>query len=166
MPYKVQFVGLVCFLRERGGRIALLPDGRTPGHDIDPHYGSIIVEPASVQEATGWEGVDGVGPGTFPLDGCEVVLQSADAPGTLDTSEHLLPQLRDIDPHFEIDPARAQTVARLHVRQGTLKARLVPGGSALISELDVAHDGLIEIRVQPDDGAPVRTITAAPRTEI
>lgn len=166
MPYTVQFVGLVCFLRDRGGRIALLPDGRTPDDNIDPHYGSIVVEPTTVQKTTGWDNVEGVGPGTFPLDGCDLTIQNADVPGTLDASEHRLPQLRDIDPNFEIDPARAQTVAKLQVRQGTLKARLIPGGSAIISELDVQHDGPIEITVQPDDGSPARTITVAPGTEI
>jgi hypothetical protein len=166
MPYTVQFVGLVCFLRERGGRLALLPDGREPGEGIDPHYGSIVVAPKSVQKTDGWDGVKGVGPGTFPLDGCDVVIQDADTPGTLDTTDHVLPQLREINSNFKIDPARAKTVAKVRIRQGTLKARLVPGGTALISQLDVPHDGSIEIKVRLDNGLGERTITLAPGTEI
>jgi hypothetical protein len=166
MPYTVQFVGLVCFLRERGGRLALLPDGRDPENGIAPHFGSIIVAPEAVQNADGWNGMNGSKPGNFPLDGCEVVIESADAPGVLDTAGHQLPQLRERNPDFEIDPARAQTVARLHIRQGTLTSHRIPGGEALISQLDVLHDGPISIRVKPDDGSDERTIILAPGTEI
>jgi hypothetical protein len=166
MPYTVQFVGLVCFLRVRDGRLALLPDGRTPEPGIDAHYGAIVVDPKSVQDAQGWEKVTGAGNGRFPLEGCEVVIQAADAPGPQDAAEHNLPQLRKSNPDFEIDPDRAQTVAKVHIRQGTLKSHLVPGGTALISQLDVPHDGPIEIRVKPDDGASERTITLTAGTEI
>jgi hypothetical protein len=168
MPYTVQFVGLVCFFRERGGRRALLPDGRNPDGGIDPHYGSIVVAPGSIQKIEGWNGVEGINAGTFPLEPCEIVIQEADTPGLLDTSSHdgLLPQLRQIDPNFEIDPARAQTIAKLRVRQGKLTVRSVPGGTALISQLDVPHDGPIDIVVRPDDGSSERKITLAPGTEI
>jgi len=169
MPYTVQFVGLVCFFREQGGRRALLPDGRKPDGGIDPHYGSIVVAPGSIQKIEGWAGVEGVDTGTFPLDEpCEIVIQGADTPGTLDTSSHdgHLPQLRQINANFEIDPARAQTIAKLRIRQGRLTVRSVPGGTALISQLDVPHDGPIDIVIRPDDGSPERKIMLAPETEI
>ena len=54
MPYQVQFVGLVCFYRERGARLALLPDGRLPDDGIEPHQASIMVDPDSVEASNGW----------------------------------------------------------------------------------------------------------------
>src|ERR1700686_56691 len=100
MPYTVQFVGLVCFYRERGGRQALLPDGRNPGAGLDPHIASIIVAPGAVENATGWNGDSAVS-GRFTLPPSIVTLEGVDRPGKLDTSGHddRLPQLRRIDPN-------------------------------------------------------------------
>lgn len=167
MPYTVQFVGLVCFYRDpSGGRLALLPDGRDPGPGIDPHHGSIVIAPQSIQKTSGWEGVEGAAAGTFPLAGCEVVLEGAEAPGVLDAKDHSLPELRKLNPEFEIDPAHAQTVAKVPIRRGKLTAHLIPGGGAAISQLDVPHDGPITITVKPDGGGPARTIVVKPGTEI
>lgn len=166
MSYNVQFVGLVCFLRENGGRHLLLPDGRDPGDGIEPHYASIAVAPGSVMGASGWE--DDTADGTFELPPCSVSIEGSDVPGNLDTREHdgLLPELRRLDPNFEIDPERAQTIATLHVRQGSLHAYTIPGGSAIISELRVPHDGPIRIKVTPRDGSRERSIELKPGTEI
>lgn len=164
MPYKVQFVGLVCFLRERGGRRALLPDGRNPGDGIDPHYASIVVAPNAVDDAAGWNG--DASNGTFRLPPCAISIEGADVAGALEAGEHRLPELRAIDPNFEIDPETADTIAQLQLRQGTLKSFRVPGGDALISQLDVPHDGSIQIAVTPKDGSPQRTIRLAAGTEI
>jgi hypothetical protein len=160
-------VGLVCFFREPGGRLALLPDGRNPGNGIDPHYGSIVVATDAVEERSDWNPVAGVGLLSFPLSPCEIVLEGADVPGALDTSNHRdLPQLRQIDSRFEIDPAQAQTVAKLRIRRGTLTAYAIPGGTAAISQLEVPHDGPIRITMIPDDGSPERSIVVKPGTEI
>ena len=166
--YTVQFVGLVCFLREQGGRRVLLPDGRSPGDGIDPHYASIVVDAAAVQEAVGWNG-DAIAPGTFRLPPCWLSLEGSEPEnGVLDTSAHhgRLPELRAIDPNFEIDPETAGTIAQLRIRQGTLKAFRIPGGTALISQLDVPHEGPVQITVTPRDGSTPRTIRVAPGTEI
>lgn len=164
MPYKVQFVGLVCFLRERGGRRVLLPDGRNPGDGIDPHYAAIVVAPDSVETATGWNG--DASDGTFRLPPCSISIQAADIEGVLDAGDHVLPELRAIDPNFEIDPQTADTIAQLQLRQGTLKSFRIPGGDALISELAVPHDGSVQITVTPKDGSAERTIRVAAGTEI
>jgi hypothetical protein len=168
MPYSVQFVGLVCFYRELGGRLALLPDGRNPGKGIDPHYGSLVVAADSIEEAetANWVGVKGVRDITFPLVPCHLIIEGADVDGALDTTGHVLPQLRDIDKNFEIDPPRAKTIAQIRIRQGTLTSYLIPGGAAAMSQLDVAHDGPIRIKMKPDDGSPECTIVAKPGTEI
>jgi hypothetical protein len=167
MPYTVQFVGLVCFLRESGGRRLLMPDGRNPGDGIDPHFGSIVVAPESIEAATGWNG-DAIAPGTFRLPPCWLSFEGADTPGPLDVSAHqgMLPELRAIDHNFEIDPNNADTIAQLQVKRGTLTAYKVPGGDAIISQLDVPHDGSVTINVTPRDGSPQRTLRVAAGTEI
>ncbi len=167
MPYKVQFVGLVCFLREQGGRRVLLPDGRNPDNGIDPHYASVVVNAAAVEESTGWNG-DVIKPGMFRLPPCWLSIEGVDTGGTFDAANHygVLPELRDIDSNFEIDPAQAQTIAQLQIKQGTLAAYRIPGGDALISQLDVPHDGSITVTVTPRDGSPQRTIRFAAGTEI
>lgn len=169
MSYSVQFVGLVCFYRERGGRLALLPDGRDPGPGIEPHDGSIVVDPAAIEEANGWGDGEDVQSGTFRLSPCEITIDGAADAGALNTEEHegRLPQLRQIDPNFEIDPAKAKTIAKMRIRNGTLTAYLIPGsGTAVMSQLDVDHDGPIDVVVKPDDGSSLRTIRLKPGTEI
>lgn len=170
MPYKVQFLGLVCFYRDGNDRQALLPDGRDPGPGIDPHYASILVEPDAVDSGgtSGWPVNADTERGIYELPPCSISIETADVPGTLDTSAHdgVLPQLRQIDPNFEIDPDRAQTIARLSIRQGALSARCVPGGEALMSQLVVPHEGPITVTVTPIDSSPTRTLRLAPETEI
>lgn len=166
MPYKVQFVGLVCFYRQNGSRLALLPDGRHPD-GIDPHYASIVIHEDWVDADDGWENVQREG-GVYPLeDPCEVIFEGADAAGTLDVSAHegKLPQLAQLARNFEIDPATARTIARVPIRQGQLTAHLIPQGSAVVSQLLVPHDASITITVKFNDG-PVRTIRARPDAEI
>lgn len=168
MSYKVQFIGLVCFYRENGGRLALLPDGRQPDAGIDPHHASIVVHPDSIVNADGWDDVDRDEEGVFPLSSpCTVTIEDADAPGALDVSGHdnKLPHLRQIDPNFEIDPDRAQTIARMRISRGTLKAYHVPDGRAVVSELVVPHDGDVTISVATQDGA-TRSIRVQAGTEI
>jgi len=166
MPYKVQFSGLVCFYRLQGARLALLPDGRNPGNGIDPHYASIVIHEDWIEDESGWEGVQRDEGGVFPLEPCEVVFEGADTAGDLDVSEHALPQLRQIDPNFEIDPATAATIARVNIRQGKLTSHLMPQGTAVVSQLEVPHDGSITITVKPDDGSPQRSIRARAGAEI
>jgi hypothetical protein len=168
MPYTVQFVGLVCFYRTGGARLALLPDGREPGDGIEPHYGSIQVAPEDVLSAEGWNGSADLARAMFTLPPCVIAMEGADASGTLDTTAHdgALPQLRQIDPDFEIDPENAETIARIPLRNGVLRAYRVPGGSAAISQLDVPHDGEILITVTPRDGSTARTLRLRPGTEV
>lgn len=168
MPYTVQFVGLACFYREAGGHQVLLPDGRQPDDGIEPHYASVIVEPAAVDGSDGWEGDENAQRGVFGLDPCSITIDSAGSDGVLDTSNHdgLLPQLRQLAPNFDIDPGTAQTIARIRLRNGALAAYRIPGGDALISQLDVPHDGPITVTVNSDEGGSVRTIRLKPGTEI
>ena len=167
MSYTVQFVGLVCFLRDNGGRKVLLPDGRNPGEEVEPHDASIVVAPEAVEDAPGWP-EEAAKRGEFVLDPCSISIDEADARGVLDTSSHdgRLPELRRIDPAFTIDLATAQTIARLDIRRGALRAYRIPGGTAVISQLDVPHDGPIVISITPSKGGQQRLIRLRPGTEI
>lgn len=168
MSYKVQFVGLVCFYREHGTRLALLPDGRIPPAGIDPHYASIVVHPDMIENVSGWDDVEITDYGVYPLDPCEVIFEGADVPGLLDVSKHEhLPQLRQIDPDFEIDPQRAQTIAKVRISQGKLTAHLIPDGHAVVSQLEVEHGGPnVTITIRPDGQSVERTIRVKPAAEI
>src|SRR5260370_4677070 len=168
MVYSVQFVGLACFVRGQDDRFVMLPDGRNPGDGIEPHFASIVVDGAAVESAPGGEDGAALSEGVCMLLPCSIKIQAAGDSGTLDTSAHdgRLPELRRIDPNFIIDRDRAETIATIDIRQGTLTAYQIPGGTALISQLDVQHDGSITIDVVPRDGSPSRSIQLAAGTEI
>ncbi|HWW61248.1 MAG TPA: hypothetical protein VN181_07770, partial [Thermoanaerobaculia bacterium] len=79
-------------------------------------------------------------------------------------------RLPAVSPGFSIDPAAAQTIARIPIRQGTLTTFRYPGTddvpeASLITQLDVGHDGNIHITVTPNAGA-VRTIELQAGSEI
>lgn len=168
MSYKVQFVGLVCFYRERGGRQVLLPDGRNPGPGTDPHYPKILIDPKALLASSGWQSDEDTAEGIYEIPPAWVSFEGTEEPGALDLSKHdgLLPQLRQFAPQFEIDPDAAQSVARLRIRRGQLSAHVVPGGSAVMSQLIVPHDGPITVTVRPTDGSETRTLRLFPGTEI
>jgi len=167
MPYKVNFVGLVCFYREQGARLVLLPDGEMPPPGIDPHHASIIVAPEDVEAASGWKANADTERGVYMLPRCTIAIEGTDTPGTLDTGDHdgRLPQLKQINSAFVIDPQQAQTSARLSIRQGTLSAHTIPGGSAAMSQLQVPHEGPITVTVISSEGL-TSTLRLAPGTEI
>jgi hypothetical protein len=170
MSYKVYFLGLVCFYRVRGGRLALLPDGTTPPAGVDPHYPSIIVAPEAIEDAQGWgsNASTDTERGIFFLPHCTISMDGMEGTGELDVSQHegALPQLRQINSNFEIDPERAQTSARLTLRQGTLTAHAIPGGEALISQLVIPHESSFTITVTPTDGSSPRTLRLQGGTEV
>jgi hypothetical protein len=172
MPYQVQFVGLVCFYKDGRSRQALLPDGREPGHGIEPHAGSVEVDPKCVIEAAGWGVSKDTEHGRYLLPPCSIVIEGAEADsshsGDLDTSQHegRLPMLSAIDRNFEIDPDRAETIARVRIQRGVLAAYRIPGGTASISQLQIPHDGEIHIRVLPRDDSPERRLLLKPGTEV
>lgn len=168
MSYTVQFVGLVCFLRDHSGRKVLLPDGSSGYKGVEAHQGKIYVASNAVEAAQGWPDAAAVKRGEFLLDQpCTISLPAVGQAGSFETSQHdgKLPELRKMKPEFVIDVDKAHTIARLDIRQGKLRAFRIPGGTAAISQLDVAHDGPIEVLVTLDSGA-TRSIRLKPGTEI
>ena len=166
MSYKVQFLGLVCFFRDGEGRLAMLPDGREPGAGIDPHHAAIAVDPAAIVSSSEWD-AESLKMGIFRLPPCAITIDGLDSPGTLDTTAHdgLLPRLGRLNRDFAIEPAAAQTIATMPIRRGILTAYRVPTGTAVMSELEVPHDGEIQITVMPRQGES-RHLRVKPGTEI
>lgn len=173
MPYTVQFVGVVCFFRQNGSRVALMPDGR----DFDPqHEVRIVVNPRRIIPGgtSGWNRnrADELR-GIFRLPRCTVRMSGIDQAGPLNSSaqDPFLPRLQVLNPAFQIDPASPGIAATMNIRQGTLGAFLYPGAdptptTSVISQLDVNHDGPITITVTPETAGGVRTIQLRPGTEI
>ncbi len=162
MSYKVQFLGLVCFYREQVGLLAMLPDGQKPGAGIDPHYASIAVDPDAILDASGWD-AQSRETGMFRLPPCAISIDGLETHGVLDTSaqEDHLPRLGRINRNFHIDPVSAQTIATVPIRQGILTAYLVPGGTAVMSQLEVPHVGDIRIIVNLREGLPRHILVRA-----
>src|SRR4051812_41583567 len=99
MRYLVDFVGLVYFHRDNGGRLAMLPDGRRSEPE---HKARIVVAPGAInnEETLGWRR----GPidrrlGQFTLPPCTISLPGAEG-GKLDTTAHdgKLPRLPQLFP--------------------------------------------------------------------
>jgi hypothetical protein len=180
MPYIVQFVGLTYFQRltpefEGDGRRALLPDGRFPAPDIQPHLATISVRSEDIRSVDGWydrEITFDKQETEFSFPPSTITFQGADVPGAFDGKDlgPRIPQLQKIDPNFRVD-ANANWIANILIRQGKIEALRLPGlpddGSAqLLAELIVPHDDEITITVTPKKGWPVRTIVLNPGSEI
>lgn len=171
MPYTVQFVGVICFLRQNGGRLAMMADGRrfTPRH-----VARIELRRADIRSESGWTRSPlQVRRGQFVLPQCSLTIEGADQRGAFDATQQELhlPRLQVLENSFQIDPAAARTVATIPIRQGTLRAFRYPASPDLphisvISELTVPHDGTITVTATPRNGAPPQTILLEPGTEI
>jgi hypothetical protein len=173
MPYKIQFVGLVCFFDPGTGRIALLPDGRGSS---PKHTARIAIDKpkTEVKASTGkWPNTNGeVAKGDFVLDEpCEIELSGVNTGGSFGTSGHgkRLSKLTDSNRKFRIDPAKAKAIARVTITNGTLNEFRYPGtddtqDASLISELTVPHNADIEITVKFK--SETRTITLKAGTEV
>ncbi|HJW92502.1 MAG TPA: hypothetical protein VJ901_02690 [Thermoanaerobaculia bacterium] len=160
MPYQVQFVGLVCFFNEPGGKRALLPDGRNPGKDVMPHAASIVIDdPAKIiRDRTTGLSDEQITSGEFVLSQHSILhLSGAEAGGAFDPTDldATLPNLSDVDNDVRIDPAKA--IAQVPINTGTLAPFRFPGTpddgtAALITQLKLKYDGEITITVEPHGG--------------
>jgi hypothetical protein len=178
MPYTLQFIGLAHFIKSRsGGMRVLLPDG-TNYRQIAPHRASISVQRDAVRASKGWRDgeIDTDASQTeFWFPPSTLHFEAADERGKIASSKLLpfLPSLKRSNPDIRIDPERAHTIADITFQQGRFQAFRYPGGkddgkSALVVQVELPHDGVINIKVVPkrwSDGG-VRTIRLAPGTEI
>lgn len=179
MPYKVQFVGLVCFVKYKGAVHALMPNGRHPPHGITRHMAFIVVERSKINEyATRWPAGERVDQGAvltrFWFPPSQIDLDGIDTPGDLRTADQdaRLPRLSLYPNHVRIDPYRAPAIGQVPIRRGHLAVYRRPGSeddgkAALISELDVSdHHDEITVRVKPHCSPNTRTIVLEAGTEI
>jgi hypothetical protein len=174
MPYTVQFVGLVCFFREQDGWRALLPEGSGSN---PPHVASITVNHGTVLHYGGWrreEITEDEHAIDFIFPPSRIVLESVERYDALDHGNRVyqrLPVLRYTGQPVTIDPSTAVTVGEILLRNGRMESFRVPGSeddgtAAMITQLDVPHDGTITVVATPNDGSQIRTLTVAPATEI
>jgi hypothetical protein len=172
--YELLFVGLICFKNDKPGiRPVLLPDGRSPGGDIEPHYPYVVVDPEFVVEHRGWEKDDQevqdfITEGLFRLPPCTLHVSGIDGKEPLDTKQHdvNIPSLLDADPKARLS-LQPNAVVRLTITSGMLQAFRRPGLNeedrrsgdvAAVALLSVNHPG--EIRVTVDGGKRVIHVRA------
>jgi hypothetical protein len=160
MAYKVDFVGLVCFFAQGDRRTALAPDGRDPGPGVAPHRARLIIESAQFMSATDWPSTDDGEIMTFAID-APVVLSISGADGAgVNAAQHdeLTPRLSS-DRSLQVDLANAETIFRLTIGAGTLRAFQLELG--VISQWEVTdHQGEVTIT------AGARSLTVREGTEI
>lgn len=177
MGFVVDFLGLIYFLHEGDSRLALLPNGTSPGKgDPAPHFASFFIETARVTGDKWWptqtnpklveKGVTEyriAKPSTITITGISETLRGAGIM-PLNTNDHegVLPKLKDMNSAFDVVPKKADTIARLRIRQGTMVALQYAGSVA--SRLTVNHAGPITITARSADG--VKTIDLKEGTEI
>lgn len=175
MAYHVVCVGLVCLVREEGGgRLFMMPDGRTPEQDVDPHFPRMWVEASRITDSFGWaSGVQLVGNmARFDLPKCEIEFVGAnqEPPATLDIDESGLPRLHTLDSNSVIDPATAAAVVKFTVRRGRLNVFRMPGDNddddsvPVVSRFEIPDDAPVRIIVRPVDGTDERELELLPGT--
>jgi hypothetical protein len=170
--YKIDFIGLVCFVDRGDTRLAYFPDGTNmPG--IPVHDARITVpsstpggEP-SVLDADwgGWLDHDDSRIRIFGVqESVDLEISGLDGSG-VDALLHdqLTPPL-SADNSLLVDEENAITIARLTIKAGTLAA--LEFEDSMVSQLTVPHDREIKITATSRVDGTVRTIVLRPGTEI
>ena len=163
MSFKVDFIGMVYFVHQNDdSRIALLPNGAAPENDVEPHFASFFLDKDFVTKADWWQVPQkkifadaGVieyriaKPATITISG---VSEPAPNRVPLNTAAHEggLPQVKTVNPEFEVDLKQPESIARLNIRQGTMTALKLT--DAAISQLTTEHAGPITIKATTKDG--------------
>jgi hypothetical protein len=156
MDSTIDFVGLVYFHHDGDKRIVLLPDGTNPENELIPaHHAAIDIASPDFVDAIDWpeDPVPQPPPPIFSRrfvipEKASITITGLRGKG-VDAASHdgLLPALG-----LRVDPAKADTIARLTVSNGTLKAFRLP-------DMDGARGAVVSQVTVPTNGDPV-TITA------
>lgn len=181
MSFKIDFLGLIYFYHQKGGRLLLLPDGTAGADDIPPHYASLFLEKTKVTDDRTWhplpsDALDRYGVNEYSIryrsmltiTGADTAIDggclSFGAGGGIDSShDSKVPHLKDCASDMHIDPQKAKTIAQMPIRQGTLEAFLFE--NAIVSRLTVInHSGPITITAT--DASGTKTIVVRDETEI
>jgi hypothetical protein len=191
MGITTYFVGLSYFFSDSAGRIALLPDG-TNVAGIAPHHAGLFIAREQLEDAGNWPVTehDELTLAFMIDEPSTVTISSVDArpdpatsafyklkgtkgrrPRRLDTTHHdgRLPRLGAAGLKG-IDPATAETIAQVPIRNGVLDALEIPSPDphgAIVTRLTVYdHFGPILITATPKSGASPRTFAVKDNTEI
>jgi len=148
MPYTIHFMGLACFVKQDDGNyLVAMPDGRnakSPGTNtpIEPHSPVLVIQASDILNTSEWPGVRFTNNlAFFDIADCALNFQHANAPGPMDATQfaQTMYSWPDIDQTFTIgntgDPSNV--IASAAIRKGTLRAYRIPGGQALIGQVDV-----------------------------
>jgi hypothetical protein len=188
--FNIYFIGLINFFDTNSGKLALIPDGRSPDGNIAPHFASFAIEDEHLEkDQTKWwasqqltsvqhkqvtqfsiaepsritiSGVSG--------SGCRPFQRG----GGVNSANHdpYIPKLRVIDPAIRIIPEKACTIAQMPINSGVLEAFFfgkAPDGKkhAIVSRLAVdGYDGPITITATTDKCGMTRKIVLKPESDI
>jgi len=180
--FKIYFLGLFNFFARSSGRLVLVPDGRTPDGNIAPHYASFYLE-TDKTDASGWwpmkpqsQELKDIGVGEFPInEPCTITISGVgDNSGCwpirakCDVKQHekYVFKLPKIDPAIRIVPEKADTIAQIPIRRGTLEIFLFIQQS-MVTQLSMPkYEGSITITAETDRGQIVKTLVIKAGTDI
>jgi hypothetical protein len=149
MPYTIHFMGLACFVKQDDGNyLVAMPDGRnatSPGTTtaIEAHSPVVIVRASDILNTSDWPNTRFTsGLATFDIADCVLNFQHANVPGQqIDATQFAGAMFgwSEIDDTFTIDDKSNphNVVASAVIRRGTLRAYRIPGGEAMIGQVDV-----------------------------
>lgn len=167
--YQVTFLGLMNFhnLSASGVRV-LLPNGIRFGRDIPDHFARLFLKTDCVQRQSDWwapipnEIMDAVGVSLYPIPvWCDLSITPLDEAGYFDPSRFVhVPPLANV----EIDPAQADTIAQLPIRQGTLVSHQI--AQSEVATLTVDYGEPIVITASPIDGSAAKRLVLDGGTEV
>jgi len=165
--YSVDFVGIIYFHVCTGDRkFALVPNGLTGDGHVPPHYASFFIE-ASMHDSDNWwrdqkfnrqVDVETSFTKTRPFDvlefripkPAEITFDCGDKTLVTTDLDSGLPQLKKIDPHFELDLTGADTIAKMTIPGGALQAFQF-GDASVVRWTITKHSDLVTITVNAGD---------------
>jgi len=176
MAIKFDLIGLINFFDDGKGKLLLLPDGTNPPGpgDIPKHFAGIFVLARQVLTHAQWPDADDdadlktMGVLHLPITQSCTISISGMNKGVVSSAEHdrLVPALKKIDRDFNIVPEKAETIAKIPIHQGTLKAFRF-GKNSVVSQLTMSMPlpdpknmdaGLMTIQATATDGSTKKVI--------
>lgn len=173
--FDVLFVGPFCFKKEE--RVAVMPDGRQPGSDIQAHEPFLVVDPKDVNTAgtTGWNTNDPArtAKGIYTFSTCTIDITKATTEGVLETSQHDadVPLAVVLDSSFAFEGG-AGVITTIKLGQGTLEFLRRPDrpsseqGIGTVSRLRVQHDGDVIVTVHVEGEENARVLALKPGSDV
>ena len=149
MSYKVIVTGIVCLIlnEDANGYLVSVPDGRNvdnprhPGTPIDSHVPFLIIRAVDLLDLDNWPGNAYDGALYLPIDvDATLEFEYATDPLELDSVQFFdnAYSWAIIDPNFDVHTLPPpSSVANTEFRHGVMHARRIPGGEAMVIEMEV-----------------------------